>query len=300
MQDSCDRDPQCYWDCTKRACSNKKTKLPANPIPVCLSPTSKPTAKPTRSPESDFPGGKTAKPTRSPHRKYTKKPTNSPTVKLTAKPTRSPESDFPGGKTAQPTRSPHRKYTKTPTHSPTMKHTEKPTRSPESDFPGGKTAQPTKSPQVAKTEKPTPMPHSGGECRKETGWGKAGSRSNCWEDRLNKWGWTNGPYTISDTPIRFEIWLGAGHCDTSKGTFGGRGTLRIDENGIATISYTAADGVDFVGSVRAYIGTAAIGGDRGAPGQMPIRVSGNPYTVPGTVPENFYFYIHFDAEIDCK
>lgn len=51
---------------------------------------------------------------------------------------------------------------------------------------------------------------------------------------FNRWGWTIGP--LSPGAYRFEIFAGAGRCDTSKGTY--VGYLTVDYfNGAATVTY---------------------------------------------------------------
>jgi len=101
--------------------------------------------------------------------------------------------------------------------------------------------------------------------------------------------------------VEFDIWVGAGQCDTSKGFKAGTGTLTVDTSKHAIFKYSVTNSeVRSVGTVKAYIGTSSI--TTNAPGQMPITVVLNPstksYTVPSfTVPDNFYFYIHFDFQV---
>lgn len=58
---------------------------------------------------------------------------------------------------------------------------------------------------------------------------------------FNRWGWTNGPLTTGS--YEFEIWAGAGQCDTGKGALAGTMFLDYDaETGVAEVTYkTTAD-----------------------------------------------------------
>lgn len=60
---------------------------------------------------------------------------------------------------------------------------------------------------------------------------------------FNRWGWTNGP--LSTGIYEFEIWAGAGQCDTGKGELAGTVTLNYDAiSGVAEVTYETTD--DFV------------------------------------------------------
>jgi hypothetical protein len=269
---------------TQRPTSDAPTKSPT------LRPTSDaPTKSPTLRPTSDAP-------TKSPTQRPTSDaPTKSPTLRPTSNaptksPTLRPTSDAP---TKSPTLRPS---SQTPSRSPTFRPSSQvpsrsPTSRPVSSNPSrSPTKQPSRSPTLRTTASPAPR------CTEsETGWAKATSNAVCFNALgESRWGWTNGPFTRG-TSINFDIWLGAGKCDTSKAVLGGKGTLTVDDLGGGSISYSITNAnVAFTGVVKAYIGSTQL--TSVSPGQMPITVLSNPYTFSG-VPSSFYFYIHYDAEV---
>lgn len=57
---------------------------------------------------------------------------------------------------------------------------------------------------------------------------------------FNRWGWTNGP--LSSGSYEFEIWSGAGQCDTGKGVLAGTVFLNYDaDTGVAEVTYMTTD-----------------------------------------------------------
>ncbi|HMC00387.1 MAG TPA: hypothetical protein VKN14_05030 [Flavobacteriaceae bacterium] len=95
------------------------------------------------------------------------------------------------------------------------------------------------------------------------------------EDDFSRWGWTNGP--LSSGEYSFDIYAGAGQCDTEKGTLVGSLTVNYDDvSGEAEVTYSMND--DFViKETHLYIGNDPYPtkkqGDAPtvAPGQFPYQ-----------------------------
>jgi hypothetical protein len=123
-----------------------------------------------------------------------------------------------------------------------------------------------------------------------------GSTARCFDqfDVSNRWGWTNGP--LSEGNYVFDLYAGAGQCDTNKGTK--VGTLSVSySNGIATVKYQMAGKNPVTGmnytltETHLYVGAEALPRDKQgeftvAPGQYPyinpeINALSRTYTVEG-------------------
>lgn len=109
------------------------------------------------------------------------------------------------------------------------------------------------------------------------------------ENEFNRWGWTNG--ALSAGSYSFELWAGAGKCDTSKGTL--VGTVTVDyNNGTANVTFTTT-GVYKMVETHLYVGSEPLARDVNgsytvAPGQYPTihgeltsGVQSDLYTVSG-------------------
>ncbi len=112
------------------------------------------------------------------------------------------------------------------------------------------------------------------------------------DDGFNRWGWTNGP--LGPGEYEFDIYAGAGQCDTSKGTLAGKVLLSYDGSTAEVIYMTDDDHV--LQETHLYIGNdpypTVRRGRNGevptvAPGQFPYKhgnldnVSMDSYTVDG-------------------
>jgi hypothetical protein len=127
-----------------------------------------------------------------------------------------------------------------------------------------------------------------------------GSDSTCFLDLdldgdgtkdFNRWGWTNGPLTEGDHS--FELYAGAGRCDTSKGTDVGRVTVSY-RNGTAVVTFITEGTNPVTGQpytmadAHAYVGTELLPLNNGAftvaPGQYPqvLSEAGNKTSVTFT------------------
>ena len=96
---------------------------------------------------------------------------------------------------------------------------------------------------------------------------------------FKRWGWTNGP--LGAGAYTFDIYAGAGQCDTNKGTF--VGTLSVVYDGsTATVSFDAdPNGTWTWEETHLYIGNET----------LPVDVNGDPTVAPGQ-----YTVIHDDAD----
>jgi hypothetical protein len=74
----------------------------------------------------------------------------------------------------------------------------------------------------------------------DTAFGKSATASTCFLTAgFERWGWTNGP--LGAGTYTFDIWAGAGQCDTNKGTL--VGSVTVVYNGTtATVTYTMLSG----------------------------------------------------------
>jgi hypothetical protein len=104
---------------------------------------------------------------------------------------------------------------------------------------------------------------------------------------FNRWGWTNG--ALSQGSYEFDIYAGAGRCDTNKGTL--VGTLTVDYDGsTATVTYNVTAPFGMV-ETHLYVGSDILASNSGdftvAPGQYPTihdelaSVSSDSYTIGG-------------------
>jgi len=74
----------------------------------------------------------------------------------------------------------------------------------------------------------------------ETAYAKKGSGAICFIPTFANWGWTN-PITTSGT-YTWNLWAGAGQCDTSKGTLVGNVTVVRTAGGYITVTYNVNPG----------------------------------------------------------
>ncbi len=97
--------------------------------------------------------------------------------------------------------------------------------------------------------------------------------STCFMDNgSSRWGWTIGP--LEGGYYTFELYAGAGQCETVKGT--SVGTLSVDfdaDTGIAEVVYTMADGF-VLNETHLYVGSDP----------YPLDNNGNPTVSPGQFP----------------
>jgi hypothetical protein len=101
----------------------------------------------------------------------------------------------------------------------------------------------------------------------DTGWAKLEGKSiaiNSLDTRENKWGWTNGP--LGNGTYSFQIYVGAGQNDISKGTL--VGTLTVNYfGGSAAVTYTMYQGY-VLAQTHLYVGSVPLPASGGAPGQF--------------------------------
>ena len=94
------------------------------------------------------------------------------------------------------------------------------------------------------------------------------------EDGFNRWGWTNGPLTSGE--YSFDLYAGAGQCDTEKGTLVGVLTINYDEvTGSAEIGFEMLEGF-ILSETHLYLGNEPYPTDENgdptvAPGQFPYQ-----------------------------
>lgn len=119
----------------------------------------------------------------------------------------------------------------------------------------------------------------------ETMFGKGNDNALCFIDdtnnNFNRWGWTNGP--LSEGTYTFEIWAGAGQCDTSKGTLAGEVEV-VYENGTVEVKYIT-DGDHVLQETHLYVGNDP----------YPLQKRGKNNYVP-TVAPGQYPYKHDDLD----
>jgi len=107
--------------------------------------------------------------------------------------------------------------------------------------------------------------------------------STCFLDEgFNRWGWTIGPVASWDGDHTYDIYAGAGQCDTTKGELAGKVILNY-YNGVAQVDFIAEDGFVFK-ETHLYIGKD----------EFPMQRRGNNY-VP-TVAPGQYPYKHGDLD----
>lgn len=119
----------------------------------------------------------------------------------------------------------------------------------------------------------------------ETMFGKGDENALCFIDdtdnNFNRWGWTNGP--LSEGSYTFEIWAGAGQCDTSKGTLAGVVEVNYT-NGTAEVKYIT-NGDHVLQETHLYVGNDL----------YPLQKRGRDNYVPTVAPGQFP-YKHGDLE----
>lgn len=133
----------------------------------------------------------------------------------------------------------------------------------------------------------------------ETGFGfdPTNGFATCFIDDIaihnNRWGWTNGPYTVGTHVL--ELWAGAGQCDTSNGIQAGTVTLTYDGS-TATVNYNLFSGAS-VGDVQLYVGEDKYPMKNGkptvSPGQFPY--SGSTSYVISDLSGTIYIIAHADV-----
>ena len=132
---------------------------------------------------------------------------------------------------------------------------------------------------------------------RETAFGYDAGNSTCFSEISGtpRWGWSIGP--LSEGVDTFDIYAGAGRCDTAKGTKVGYGIVSY-QGGVANVSFHALPGQAFF-EAQLYVGAERLPrGAKGkytvAPGQYPFQLGldnaatgsfevtglkGNPYLV---------------------
>jgi hypothetical protein len=137
---------------------------------------------------------------------------------------------------------------------------------------------------------------NGGGTETETAFASGGQLATCFLDLdlnndgkgdFNRWGWTNG--ALDAGSYSFQLWAGAGQCDTSKGTLVGTVTVNY-EGSTATVAFSTTGGYKMV-ETHLYVGSEILPMNNGAytvaPGQYPDisefanGVTSDSYTVTG-------------------
>ncbi len=110
--------------------------------------------------------------------------------------------------------------------------------------------------------------------------------STCFiEDEFNRWGWTIGP--LSEGEYTYDVYAGAGQCDTDKGELVGTVDVKYD-NGEVTVTYNIDDAYT-VSETHTYAGKnnypTKDGENTVAPGQYTItpNLSGDIYVIAHAV-----------------
>ncbi|MCL6294936.1 hypothetical protein [Jejuia spongiicola] len=113
-----------------------------------------------------------------------------------------------------------------------------------------------------------------------------GDDSTCFlEDGFNRWGWTIGP--LSEGEYTYDVYAGAGQCDTDKGELVGTATVKYD-SGDVTVTYDIDEDYT-VSETHTYAGNDPYptknGSDTVAPGQYTItpNLSGDIYVIAHAV-----------------
>ncbi|MDO5971186.1 hypothetical protein Q4Q35_15360 [Flavivirga aquimarina] len=121
-----------------------------------------------------------------------------------------------------------------------------------------------------------------GGCETAFAKGNSDNDSTCFiEDGFNRWGWTIGP--LSEGEYTYDIYAGAGQCDTDKGALVGTADVKYD-NGEVTVTYNIDDAYT-VSETHTYAGKNSYptkkGEDTVAPGQYTItpNLSGDIYVI---------------------
>jgi hypothetical protein len=147
----------------------------------------------------------------------------------------------------------------------------------------------------------------------ETAFGKYDTANVCFlDDGFNRWGWTNGPLSAGFSGS-FNLYAGAGQCDTAKGTL--VGTVNVDYTvpGTVTVTYNITPGSNFnLTQTHLYVGAnkypqVKVGNkwvNTVAPGQYPYihdslaNVQTDTFTVTG-VSGKIYVIAHGVVEGPC-
>ena len=95
------------------------------------------------------------------------------------------------------------------------------------------------------------------------------------DEGINRWGWTNS--LMPDEVQTWEIYAGAGQCDTSKGTLVGLLTADYSVPGEVTVSYDMTPSSPYtISEYHLYVGSEMLPTDTGgftvAPGQYPVVI----------------------------
>lgn len=118
----------------------------------------------------------------------------------------------------------------------------------------------------------TENPEEEAECETFFGLGDEAAATCFIDDGFNRWGWTNGP--LASGEYTFDLYAGAGQCDTDKGTLVGLLTITYDElTGIAEIDFEMLDGF-VLSETHLYVGNEP----------YPTNKKGKPTVAPGQFP----------------
>ncbi|NNE33077.1 MAG: hypothetical protein HKN40_11995 [Winogradskyella sp.] len=116
--------------------------------------------------------------------------------------------------------------------------------------------------------------HGDDEGACETLFAKASDdESSCFiDDGFNRWGWTIGP--LDGGTYFFDLYAGAGGCDTDKGTLVGLLKIEYDElTETVTVEYDAYSGYT-LSETHLYVGSEP----------YPVKPNGQPTVAPGQYP----------------
>lgn len=73
------------------------------------------------------------------------------------------------------------------------------------------------------------------------------------EDGFNRWGWTIGPLSVGE--YTYDVYAGAGQCDTGKGELAGTASVNYNNDGQVNVTYDIDDNYD-VSETHTYAGKA--------------------------------------------
>ena len=138
-----------------------------------------------------------------------------------------------------------------------------------------------------------PSHYYGVVCYSETAFG-LGNSSACFIDldiklKANRWGWTHGPLAAGGT-YTFDIWAGAGQCDTSKGTY--VGTVEISYNGGNPIVTPTLEPDFEIVETHLYIGSTQLPQVAKGKKTEPTVAPGQYYIEQGLTGSNIYIIYH--------
>ncbi|MEP3836530.1 MAG: hypothetical protein ABJM36_02730 [Algibacter sp.] len=114
--------------------------------------------------------------------------------------------------------------------------------------------------------------------------GGANDDTTCFiEDGINRWGWTIGPLSVGE--YTYDVFAGAGQCDTNKGELVGTATVNYSSDGNVNVTYDISADYE-VSETHTYAGKAMYpttkkGKTNVAPGQFTIEsnLSGDIYVI---------------------